>query len=219
MNKCPHCSESFNGYAEYHAHLAFSHLKPQDLIQSPFEEDKPLESNPNSIRTCSSGRLDLQKHEWKGYMPKHEKIRIVKSLEFKLNHAIIGLLLIAILGPWKPSFAEDCDNHCTPVVGPQGPVGPKGSTGATGLQGVSGANGTSGSNYSSTHFYGGLDLQLNLYNGKMFGVGLFNSTYAAPTDWSNVSGVSLSFNVGHDYTEDRINKLEHLVLELEKKIK
>jgi len=83
INTCPHCEEKFNNWVLYNEHLAFSHWKTQSVSQSPFVEDKPLESTVAFARTYSSGRTDLTKHEWRGYMPRAEKERIVQAWEAK----------------------------------------------------------------------------------------------------------------------------------------
>jgi hypothetical protein len=212
VNKCPHCPGTFNGYVEYQEHLVFSHLKPQDIDQNVFAEEIGLKSN---LKTYSSGRTDLGKTQYRPMDPA-EKRRIVASFERRWAHAVIGGLLV--LAFVLPARADDDEGSKAGPQGPQGIQGVTGPQGKTGIAGSQGAQGASGQDGSTAHAYGGLNINLLVYSNRLVDVGLFNATYAAPSDWANVTGVSLSFGLVDSYEarqrkaqDRRIEELERLL--------
>lgn len=89
LNKCPHCMEAFSGYADYQEHLALTHLKPQDIDQSPWDMETPKEVALPFARVHSSGRTDLGKQPYRGPMSLAEKARIIKVWESRQKQGAI----------------------------------------------------------------------------------------------------------------------------------
>jgi hypothetical protein len=221
MNKCPHCIEIFSSYVDYQEHLAFSHYKPiaveqptmaqeaskveQEYIET-IEQEQALESPLAFAKTYFSGRTDLKRQLYPGPMPEAEKRLIVAKGELRLGlqHFIGISLLLLIVGLPTSIRAEDVKKDPPPIAGPVGPMGPQG------IPGVAGPSGT----VNVTHLYGGVELNLGIYSGKKMNVGLFNSTFAAPHDWSNVTGVSLAWSLTKTYEEKRMDELEKKLKEL-----
>jgi hypothetical protein len=199
MNKCALCEQTFDLWIIYKMHL----------------EGHQAKAPEHSRKRCIVGV--------KTPVSDNALAAIVRRVEDKLGAAIVGMLLMATLFiPIVHADDDDGEHGQQGIQGPIGPAGPQGSRGVNGMDGKQGAQGTQGNQGAqgeaapSAHMYGGLGLNLTLYDSQYVTVGLFNTTYAAPSNWGSISGVSLSFAIGKSYTERLIDKQQKRIEALER---